>query len=237
MSAVAHLESLLRERKLDVTLTSAFPLRHRSEGDDRAATGVGTVDSALGGGLRRGQLSEIVGARSAGRTTLLCHALAAAAARGEAVALVDTCDRFDPLSAAAIGLDLSRLLWIRERGDASRALKAMNLVLHAGNFGIVALDLADVPAPALRAFPFTTWLRVGRVIEGSQTVALLVGRDRLARSPGGVTIALERTANLTGAQWAGSSNRARVLRAIALEPRIVTPRGMSATCLSPLTTI
>jgi hypothetical protein len=48
------------------------------------------------------------------------------------VALVDTCDRFDPESAASTALDLSQLLWIRETGDATRALKAMSLVLQAG---------------------------------------------------------------------------------------------------------
>ena len=82
----------------------------------------------------------------------MCAALAAATGRGEVVALVDTCDRFDPGSAADAGVDLSRLLWVREHGDAGRALKAMNLVLQAGGFGIAAFDLADVPALALRQF-------------------------------------------------------------------------------------
>jgi hypothetical protein len=225
MSALAHLESLLRARKLDVTLTSAAPLAR--DGDDRAALGVPSLDDALGGGVRRGHLSEIVGARSSGRTTLLCHALSAAATRGEAVALVDPCDRFDPVSAAAIGLDLARLLWVRGTGDAASALtalKAMNLILQAGNFGIVALDLSDVPLPAMRAFPFTTWLRMARVIEGSQTVALLAGPDRLARSAGGVTIALERRPDLAHVAWAGASHRARLLDAIALQPRVITAR-------------
>ena len=115
--------------------------------DDLAVTGVPAIDAALGGGLRRGHLSEIVGGRSSGRTAAVCRALGAAVSRGELVALVDTCDRFDPESAAATGLDLSRLLWIRETGDATRALKAMNLVLQAGGFGLVVLDLADVPRP------------------------------------------------------------------------------------------
>jgi hypothetical protein len=225
MSALAHLESLLRARKLDVTLTSASPLTR--DADDRAALGVPSLDDALGGGVRRGHLSEIVGARSSGRTTLVCHALSAAVGRGEAVALVDPCDRFDPVSAAAIGLDPARLLWVRGTGDASSALtalKAMNLILQAGNFGIVALDLSDVPLAAMRAFPFTTWLRMSRVIEGSQTVALLVGPDRLARSAGGVTIALERRPDLTHVAWAGESHRARLLDAIALQARVVTAR-------------
>ena len=149
------------------------------------------IDAALGGGLRRGHLSEIVGGRSSGRTAAVCRALAAAVDRGELVALVDTCDRFDPESAAATGLDLSRLLWIRETGDATRALKAMNLVLQAGGFGLVVLDLADVPLRTVRALPFTTWFRLARVIEGSQTVAVLVAAEHLARSSGGATIAME----------------------------------------------
>jgi hypothetical protein len=223
MTALANLETLLRARKLDVTLTTAAPWRQARA--DRAQTGVPSIDAALGGGLPRGQLSEIIGPRSAGRTTLLCQALAAGVERGEAVALVDPCDRFDPVSASAPGLDLRRLLWVRGAGEAScglTALKAMNLVLQAGNFGIVALDLSDVPASAMRAFPFTTWLRMARVIEGSQTVALLIGPAHLARSAGGVTLALDRPADYTHVAWAGASNRARLLSAIALHPRVIT---------------
>jgi len=217
-AARSEIESLLRARKLDVTLTSSAPWAKPA--DDLAATGVATIDAALGGGLRRGQLSEIVGPRSSGRTLVLSRMLAAAAARGEAVALVDTCDRFDPVSAHASGLDLSALLWIRETGDASRALKATNLVLQAGGFGLVAFDLADVPARQVRQFPHTTWLRIARVIEGSQTIAVVVGAERIARSPGGVTMALE------GSQgtWSGTADRARLLRGLRVDPRIVRAR-------------
>jgi hypothetical protein len=223
MTALAHLETLLRARKLDVTLTTSAPWRQARE--ERAETGVPAMDAALGGGLPRGHLSEIIGPRSAGRTTLLGQVLAAAVSRGEAVALVDPCDRFDPASAADSGLDLRRLLWVRGANDAAcglTALKATTLVLQAGNFGVVALDLSDVPAAAMRAFPFTTWLRMARMIEGSQTVALLVGADHLARGAGGVTIALDRPADRTHVAWSGASHRARLLSAITLHPRIVT---------------
>src|SRR5829696_3310639 len=166
----AALESLLRDRKLDVTLTSAQPLTGEVE-DSRVPTGFPAIDGPLRGGLRRGHLSEIVGPRSSGRTSILCGLLAGATARGEVVALIDTHDRFDPASAAEAGVDLSRLLWIRERGDALRALKGMNLVLQAGGFGIVAFDLADVSPLTVRQFPHTTWMRIARVIEASQTTA------------------------------------------------------------------
>jgi hypothetical protein len=246
--ARAQIESLLKARKLDVTLTSEMPAGAAAPLDaaDLAATGASAIDAALGGGLRRGHLSEIVGGRSSGRTAAVCCALAAAVDRGELVALVDTNDRFDPESAASTGLDLSRLLWIRETGDATRALKAMNLVLQAGGFGLVVLDLADVPLRTVRALPFTTWFRLARVIEGSQTVAVLVAAEHLARSSGGATVAMDRrrptpdgqnaptglqertgrTAPIQSrARWTGRSDRARLLQGLDTAPRVVGARG------------
>jgi hypothetical protein len=138
--------------------------------------------------------------------------------------LIDTCDRFDPSSAEDAGVTLSKLLWIRDTGDAARALKAMNLVLQAGGFGIAAFDLADVHAMAVRQFPYTTWMRIARVIEGSQTVALIVGADRIARSPGGVTIALDAPVAGARGRWSGAADRARLLRGVHIQPRIVGAR-------------
>ena len=225
--ARAELESLLQTRKLDGTLTSSAVWRQGVE-DGLAPTGLPELDEALGGGLRRGQLSEIVGSRSSGRTTVAAAIFAAATARGEIVALIDTHDRFDPASAAAYGVDLSRMLWIRDRGDTLRALKAVNLVLQAGNFGVVAFDLADVRGPELRQFPFTTWMRLSRVIEGSQTVALLIGAERLTRSPGGVTIALDRKDAGATIQWSGQGDRARLLRGVNVSPRVIAAHRYAA---------
>lgn len=219
--ARADLESLLRARKLDTTLTSSLA---RNAGEELLAeTGWELLDARLGGGLRRGHLSEVIGPRSSGRSALVCRIAAAAARRGEVVALVDTDDRFDPASAAGAGLDLARLLWIRERGDASRAVKALNLILQAGNFGVVMFDLGDVRSAGLRQFPHTTWMRLARVIEGSQTVALLVAAEHIARSPGGVTIALEPDAGGSG-EWMGNSARARRLSGLVLRPRVISAR-------------
>lgn len=219
-TARAVLESLLRERQLDVTLTTARPWM--AEPEDRvAATGIHSIDGPLGGGLRRGHLSEIVGPKSSGRTTVLCQAMAGATARGEVVALIDTSDRFDPASAADAGVDLSRVLWVRERGDATRALKAANLVLQAGGFGLVAFDLADVHAMAIRQFPATTWMRISRVVEGSQTAVVLLGADHIFRSAGGATIALETSSAIRGT-WHGENDRSRFLRSLDVAPRIIS---------------
>ena len=231
-TARAELEALLRTRKLDVTLTSSAVWTPADE-DRVAASGWPALDDPLGGGMRRGHLSEIVGERSAGCTTLWLAMAAAATARGEVVALIDTHDRFDPVSAEAAGVDLTRLLWVRESGHADRALKAMNLVLQAGGFGLVAFDLSDVRGPALRQFPHTTWMRIARIVEGSLTVAVLIGAEHIARSPGGATIVLERGSERAAVEWAGSNARNRRLQGLTIRPRVISVRTIGAAAGTP----
>lgn len=76
-------------------------------------TGIDEVDALLQGGLPLGSLAEITGPASSGRTTLVSCILAGATQQGAACAYVDAADAFDPLSAAAIGINLGRLLWVR----------------------------------------------------------------------------------------------------------------------------
>ena len=260
--AVALLESALRARKLDRTLTTTL---QPGKGDGLVApTGTATLDTVLAGGLPRGELSEIAGPHSSGRTTLLLQVIAAATRRGEIAALVDTFDRLDVASVVAAGIDLDRLLWIRgydiSRPQGSglrpqgcarpptcpspgpwalrpgalidrpgpwglrpgalidhvieRAVKAFGLVLQSGGFGIAALDVSDAPLAALARLPFTTWMRVQRAIEGSETTCLLVGPQPLARSAGGLTLSLT-----GGSRWVS-----RRLAGLDVTVRVVSPR-------------
>src|SRR5215212_610306 len=119
MAAKAAVEALLRERKLDRTLTSTLPERL---GEDAVAPlDSVALDRELAGGLPRGQISEVVGPSSSGRTSVAWAALAAATRRGESVAIIDTFDRFDPPTAHASGIDLSRLLWVRGQAISKTA--------------------------------------------------------------------------------------------------------------------
>ena len=77
-----------------------------------------------------------------------------------------------------------------------QAVKALTLVLQAGNFGLVVLDVAEAPADAIRRLPFTTWLRLQRMVEGSQTACVLVGTEPMARSSAGLTVRLEAKAGI-----------------------------------------
>ena len=197
--ARADLESLLHTKNLDRTLTRSMPGARPDL--DYASTGHPALDARLAGGIPRGQVSELVGPRSSGRTALTLQLLAAATSRGELVALVDALDMLDVESAAAAGVDLDRLLWIRgfvvsnpglcrdlNQRAMVQALRALTLVLQAGNFGLVVFDAGEAPADAIRRLPFTTWLRLQRMVDASPTACLLVGSDRMARSPRGLSL-------------------------------------------------
>src|SRR5215469_1483405 len=82
-------------------------------------SGVAELDAVLGGGFPRGSLVELCGGAGSGRTSLAFSLLAQSTERQEACAFVDVSDSLDPLSLAAAGVELSRLLWIRcgEMGD------------------------------------------------------------------------------------------------------------------------
>ena len=231
--ARAALESLLRARQLDRTLTTAIPQADPRDEHALAPSGISALDTRLGGGFPRGQLSELVGPRSSGRTSLLLQTIAAATARGELVALVDALDMLDVESAAAAGVDFSRLLWIRghvvtNQGMArelnqramEQAIRAFTLVLQAGNFGLVVFDVAEAPADAVRRLPFTTWLRLQRMVEGSQTACLLIGSEAMARSSAGLTLKL----GIRNLEF-GIRFNARLFDGIDVEARVVRARA------------
>ena len=191
-----HLSStlLLRERPAPLTVT----------------TGVAALDT-LTGGLPRGALSEITGAASSGRTGVMLAALAQATRRQEVCALVDASDCFDPASAATMGVDLDRLLWVRcnERvnlsshkdhsryaalGRLEQVLKVTDLLLQGGGFGMVVLDLGDIPIESVRRVPLTSWFRFRRAVEPTATVLLLIEQEPCAKTCASLVVRLERKA-------------------------------------------
>jgi hypothetical protein len=101
-----------------------------------------------------------------------------------------------------------------------RAVRAFDLIVRAGGFGVVALDVADVPARWLRALPLATWMRIARVNEGRDTVCLLVGEAPMSRSARGVSVRL--TAN---GRWTGSSAQSRRFGGFEGRAEIMSARG------------
>ena len=172
-------------------------------------TGVAEVD-ALAGGLPQGCLTEVYGPASSGRTSLMLAALAKSTGSENVCALVDTNDAFDPASAAAAGVRLERLLWVRCGGRAEHALKAVDLLVQGGGFGLVVMDLADTPSIAARRISMTSWFRLRRAVEHTPTVLLVLEQQPHAKTCASLALEMRRER----AAWSGEPGCSRLLRGI-----------------------
>ena len=175
----AQLESDIASRFGD-----AFKLqRARAEKTvvETLSSGVAEID-ALTDGLPRGAISEIFGPASSGRTSLMYSLLAYATTHEETCALVDTNDVFAPTAAAVAEMDFDRLLWVRCAGNLEHAFKATDLLLHAGGFGLIILDLGDVPTKDARRIISSWWYRFRRTVEDRPTVLTVVSEEACTRS-------------------------------------------------------
>jgi len=201
--------------KLATAVTRASHL-HVRPAPAMVSSGIREFD-ALTGGFPRGCLTEICGPASSGRTTILLSALARATRSGEVCALVDSSDALNPVSAAAAGVEMERLLWVRCRkaGLSSRSpvlcslpnhnfknsdrpksgnqrrvwesqleqvLKVTDLLLQSNGFGMIVLDLSDIPVGSARRIPLASWFRFRRAIEHTPTVLLILEQAPIAGS-------------------------------------------------------
>ncbi len=138
----------------------------------------------------------------------------------ELCALVDASDSFDPKSAQTAGVELNRLLWVRcSKNDGKnkapdfltlanrarvghsmksksqmdaleQALKATDLLLQGGGFGLVVVDLGDVPAQAARRVPLTSWFRFRRAVENTRAVLVVLEKEPYAKTCASVVVRL-----------------------------------------------
>jgi hypothetical protein len=198
----------------------AGPLAWQSRPEPEVVpTGIAAVDSAIGG-LPRGALTEIVGPASSGRTSLLHSILTGAAVREEVCALVDASDAFSPHDAAAAGTELSRLLWVRCGHRAEHALKATDLLIQGGGFGLVVLDLGDTPVAAARRISLTSWFRLRRAVEHTPTVFVTLARQCNA----GTCASLVIECGSASVTWSGARGVSRLLRATEFRTRSIQQR-------------
>lgn len=203
MSSAALLRS-----QIESVLASRVPAAFRpATGGTRPlqVTGIAPLDRLLGGGLPVGGVCELFGPECSGRTTIALSLVSQVTRKGSACAWIDVDDALDPESAAACGVVLRRLLWVRCREAAAKprgrgkpwsrldqALRAADLVLQAGGFGVVVFDLGGVaPEHALRV-PLTSWFRFRAAAERTQSTFLLLSQASCAKSCSAVQLKLDR---------------------------------------------
>ena len=61
-------------------------------------------------------------------------------------------------------------------------LRATDLLLESGGFGLIVLDLADLPPQSARRIPLTTWFRFRRAVEHKPTMLLSIEQQPIAGS-------------------------------------------------------
>ncbi len=209
--AVRQLRATLAASVKAKVLSGAELIRHLAKATRETSlpTTIDAVDTLLGGGLRRGKVVELVSRRATGRFSIVMATLAAATSIGEAAALIDLGDHFDPQLAEASGIDLRRLLWIRPQ-TLKQAVMATEMITATG-FQLVVLDVGLHPLRGKRA-PDAAWIRLARSAEVHGTAMLVTTPYQLTGTASEAVIKGERT----NAKWIGRSNSPRLLAGVDL---------------------
>ncbi len=182
-----------------------FKGRELTRGDRRLGASLEPVNVLLEGGIPRGRISEVIGRRGCGKTSLAAAFISSATRRGEVTAVIDLANSFDPATMAEGGVELSRVLWVHpgevkikglldvegvldayhsplphplpgqgegidRKKRAKNFLRAADLVLEAGGFGLLVMDFGE------SAFTLTSSsaLRLARMAERSGTAVLML---------------------------------------------------------------
>jgi hypothetical protein len=205
--------------QIEARIPAAFAAYQRPE-HHCIATGIPQVDLATGG-IPMSALSEICGS---GKTSMLVSMLARAS-REHYCALVDARDSFDPASAEAAGVNLSRLLWVRcgkTRQDLpplEQAFKAADILMQSGGFGLIAVDLSGFSERLVNKVPLTIWFRFARVVEKQRTALVLVEQHPHARSCAGLVVHLKtKPAIWSGSLFTRLDIEAEVVRTLEKKP-------------------
>ena len=201
-----HVESVLAGRVI-----APFRLRE-NKAPAVVPTGIESLDAAIGG-LPRGCLTEIYGPPCSGKTSILHAALAGRTSGAEACALVDAQDSFDPVGSQAAGIVLPRLLWVRCHG-VDESLRSLDLLLHGGGFGLVALDLGDAPVRLVRQISLSIWFRLRRAVEDTSTILLVMAQESNAKTCASLVLRVEREET----EWALRTRAATELSSVTHTP-------------------
>jgi hypothetical protein len=139
--------------------------------------------------------------------------------QGKFCALVDAKDSFDPMSAAAAGVDLSRVRWIRCGTTEQKlkpwlqAIKATDGLLRNGGFSVIAVDLSRLPEQAVRRITMNDWFCFSKVVENQPTALVFLEQQPHATSCAGLVLkCTTESATLSGKIFTKFNFKAEVVR-------------------------
>jgi hypothetical protein len=161
-------------------------------------TGIAALDRALGGGIPRGRITEVVGALGVGKTALLRQVAARVLQTGGWVAWIDARRTLAAAPWAGMG---DRLVVIRPH-DHKRSAWCADLLLRSGVFALVVLD----GAPALSR---VHGVRLAQLARERDAACVVLQQDtRPSRVSGAVRLRLDqRSAPSRNTQSRSAHNR------------------------------
>jgi hypothetical protein len=168
-------------------------------------SGIAALDDLLEGGLPLGALTEIVGSQCSGRTSFALSFIAQVTKAEKVCAWIDVSDTLNPESAAAVGVELKRLLWVRcgvrtpskihtqgkPLSRIEQALRVTDLLLHGGGFSAIVLDMGSVTPEDASRVPLAVWFRYRAAAEESQASILLLTQHPCAKSSAELVLRLQ----------------------------------------------
>jgi hypothetical protein len=180
------------KRPQQLEFSGVFRGHELTRKDRRLSSGLAPLDALIDGGIPRGRISEITGRAGSGKTSIAASFASFATRRGEVAAWLDSSGSFDPESMAAAGVELRRMLWASMRrgsardfrspllkgeglGATSAIVKAAELVLEAGGFGLVVVDFGEAP----RSLTYASSLRIARAAERSGAAVIAIAPWRM----------------------------------------------------------
>src|SRR3954447_4710375 len=208
------------EASIAAKLTSGSELVRavaRQRREEILPTTIAPLDALLGGGLARGKVTEIAGRGT--RFSIVIAALASSTSIGEAAALIDASDSFDPQLAEAAGVDLRRLLWVRPQTMKETVTAAE--MTGATGFQLVIIDMGSRRPPGRRV-PDAAWVRLSRVAESHGATILVSAPYALT----GATSAAMILAYAPRPRWLGRGNAPRVLAGIETKLKLEKHRRL-----------
>src|ERR1700722_2811478 len=197
------------KRSQQLEFSGVFRGHELTRKDRRLSSGLAPLDALIDGGIPRGRISEITGRAGSGKTSIAASFAAFATRRGEVAAWLDASGSFDPESMAAAGVELRRMLWasMKSASQLARAtlphsrfaagplarhqsaiVKAAELVLEAGGFGLVVVDFGEAP----RALTYASSLRIAHAAERSGAAVIAIAPWRVWRTFAALSIAASR---------------------------------------------
>ena len=129
------------------------------------------------------------------------------------------------LKAAALASENSRN--DRSESAVEQALRVTDLLLQSGGFGLVVIDLADVPFKTARRIPLTSWFRFRRAVEHTPTVLLVISQQSCAQTCASLLLGLngiEKVFSMPAASTSDAPAHAQLLRGLSINAELLRSR-------------